>query len=413
MNVWLIKDGENLPIQPDARRMRTWMLADELRRQGHETTWWASTHSHQRKTLLFDSDREIDVASGFRLKLLFAGSYRNNRSFGRFLHHSRLAAKFRRLAPTLPRPDVVVSALPTVGLAYEAVAFAKPRGIPVIIDIRDPWPDILVDLAPPLLRIPARIALQPMDRKARASLAGTDSLVACSRGFLDWGLRKAGLARRPADRVFYLGKERPAADSHEDSEKIRSLRRMLEGKVVFCFVGSFGHVYELGLVCDAAASLERQGNRQVHFVLAGDGDQFDQVSARVKTLGNLTATGWLSASDANQLLRYSNVGLAPYRQMEGALPNKLFDYSAAGLPILASLEGEAAAILATHGAGVSYEPGDLETFVSHVKELAANGVIRERMARGSAAMFDREFLAEGIYPDYVRHVESVAHARAH
>ena len=64
MNVWLIKDGENLPIQPDARRMRTWMLADELVRQGHQVTWWSSTHSHQRKQLLFDRDRDPKDALG-------------------------------------------------------------------------------------------------------------------------------------------------------------------------------------------------------------------------------------------------------------------------------------------------------------------------------------------------------------
>jgi glycosyltransferase involved in cell wall biosynthesis len=413
MNVWLIKDGENLPIQPDARRMRTWMLAEELQRQGHETTWWASTHSHQRKTLLFNTDREIDVACGFHLKLLFAGGYRSNRSFGRLLHHARLAAKFRRLAPTQPKPDVIVSAFPTIGLAFEAVVFARPRGIPVVIDIRDPWPDILLELVPPVLRVPARIALHPLERKARASFVGSDSLVACSHGFLDWGLRKAGMARRPADRVFYLGKSRPARDSSGDSAKIQDLRRILTGKVVFCFVGSFGHVYELDLICDAAASFEREGNGQIHFVLAGDGEQFGQVSARAKTLGNLTAMGWLSASDADRLLCVADVGLAPYRQMAGAMPNKVFDYSAAGLPILSSLEGEFAEKLAKHGAGVSYSPGDLNAFISHVKTLAASASTRQSMAQESTALFDREFLAASIYSDYVRHVESVARARAH
>ncbi len=413
MNVWLIKDGETLPIQPDARRMRTWMLAEELLRQGHQVTWWASTHSHQRKQLLFDGDREIDVERGFRLKLMFAGAYGSNRSLSRLVHHSRLAVKFRRQARALLQPDVIVSAFPTIELAFEAVTFAKPRGIPVIVDIRDPWPDIFLDLAPPVLRAALRIALRPLERKARASFQGSDSLVACSHGFLNWGLRKAKLARRPADRVFYLGKIRPAAKTPGESAAIGELGRELSGKVVFCFVGSFGHVYELGLVCEAAASLERQGNRQIQFILAGDGQQFEQIRARVKTLGNVTVPGWLNASDANHLLAMSDVGLAPYRQMAGAVPNKVFDYSAAGLPILSSLEGEMAEKLAKHGAGLSYAPGDLQTFVSHVKTLAAGLDLRRMMAQRSTAMFDQEFLAANIYPDYVRHVECIARTRTH
>ncbi len=327
MNVWLVKDGENLPIQPDARRMRTWMLAEELLRHGHQVTWWASTHSHQRKALLFDEDCEVEVSRGFRLKLLYAGAYRKNRSLGRLLHHSRLAAKFRRLAPTLPRPDVIVSAFPTIELAYEAVAFAGARGIPVIIDIRDPWPDIMLDLAPPLLRAAGRIAVLPLERKARTSFARSDSLVACSRGFLDWGLRKAGIAQRDGDRVFYLGKAEGAPGNAGNSARIRELEQKLAGKVIFTFVGSFGHVYELELLCEAAELLKNKGNHQVHFVLAGDGEQFDRITARAKALDNVTVPGWLASADADRLLAISDVGLAPYRQMSGAMPNKIFDYS--------------------------------------------------------------------------------------
>lgn len=412
MNVWLLKDGENLPIQPDARRMRTWMLAEELVRQGHRVTWWASTHSHQRKSLLFDEDREIDVAPGFRLKLLFAGGYKSNKSLGRLLHHARLAARFRQQARALPAPDVIVSAFPTIELAYEAVAFAKPRGVPVIVDIRDPWPDTLLDHAPRILRGAARIALSSMESKAQASFAGCDSLVACSQGFLDWGLAKARMARRQGDGVFYIG-SMPAATRPQASPKVELLAKLLSGKLVCCFVGSFGHVYQLQLVCEAAAALQRQGMHRIHFVVAGDGQQYGVVSEAARSLENLTAPGWLAASDADHLLSISHVGLAPIRQMPGCVPNKIFEYSAAGLPILSSLEGETAEILSRHRAGLTYAPGDTNGFIAHITRLAEDEEFRREMAQNSAAMFEREFLATRIYGEYVRHVESVARARAH
>ncbi len=413
MNVWLIKDGENLPIQPDARRMRTWMLADELVRQGHEVTWWSSTHSHQRKVLLFDEDRVVDVAPGFRLNLLHAGGYRGNRSVRRLSHHSRLAAKFRRRAPASPRPDVIVSSFPTIELAFEAVSFAKSRGIPVIVDIRDPWPDTFADHAPRILRAAARIVLRPLERKAKTCLARSDSLVACSQGFLEWGLTKAGMERRPLDRVFYLGNARSAPKRTASSARIAELARRLSGKVVFCFVGSFGHVYELRLVCEAAEAIEGKDLRHVHFVLAGDGRQFAEVSFAARSLGNVTLTGWLGASDVDDLLAVSHVGLAPIRQMPGCVPNKIFEYSAAGLPILSSLEGETADILSKHRSGLSYAPGDLGTLVSLVTRLAEDGQLRREMAQNSSAMFEREFLAARIYNEYVRHVECIAHVKAH
>jgi glycosyltransferase involved in cell wall biosynthesis len=412
MNVWLIKDGENLPVQPDARKMRTWMLAEELVRRGHRVTWWSSTHSHQRKTLLSDADSEVDVAPGLRLKLLSAGAYRNNKSLRRLLHHARLAAKFRREAGRLGPPDVIVSAFPTIELAHEAVAFAKARGCPVIVDIRDPWPDTIVDHAPPALRTLARLALLPLETRARASFRDSDSLVACSQGFLDWGLRKAGMAKRPSDRVFYLGNS-PQPATIAPSAKVAELAQQLDGKTVFCFVGSFGHAYELGLVCDAARSLERRGLDKIHVVLAGDGEQFASVSRAAKELRNLSAPGWLTAGDADHLLRLAHVGLAPIRQTPGCVPNKIFEYSAAGLPILSSLVGETEDILSRNGAGLTYAPGDAEAFLSHIVRLGEDEQVRSQMARNSATMFKREFLATRIYGEYVLHVESIAQARPH
>ncbi|MEX0734736.1 MAG: glycosyltransferase family 4 protein [Steroidobacteraceae bacterium] len=413
MNIWLLKDGENLPIQPDARRMRTWMLAEALAARGHAVTWWASTHSHQHKKLFFDADRDVDVTPRFQLKLLHAGSYRGNKSIGRLLHHARLGAKFRRLAPSLPAPDVIVSAFPTIELAFEAVEFAKPRGIPAIVDIRDPWPDSLVDHAPNALRAAARIAIHPLEHKTKSAFRGADSLVACSQGFLEWGLNKMGMVRRSHDRVFYIGGARPPVKASGDPGRIDQLAERLAGKVIFCFVGSFGHVYRLRLVCEAAAILERKGLREAHFVLAGDGQQYDAVAEAAKALGNLTVTGWLSATETDRLMSFSQVGLAPIRQMPGCVPNKIFEYSAAGLPILSSLEGETAEILTRHGAGLTYSPDDREAFLSLVSRLATNERLRHEMAQNSASMFEREFQAVRIYDEYVRHVESIARARPH
>jgi len=69
--------------------------------------------------------------------------------------------------------------------------------------------------------------------------------------------------------------------------------------------------------------------------------------------------------------------------------------------------------LVCHGAGLSYAPGDLDTFVDHVVKLAGDTGLRREMSRGSGAMFEKEFLASSIYPHYISHVESVARGPAH
>lgn len=406
MNVWLLKDGEYLPVQAGARKMRTWLLAEALDMRGHQVTWWSSTHSHQRKSLLFDSDRDLDVAPGFRLKLLHAGAYRSNRSLQRLAHHAHLAAKFRRAAARESPPDAIVAAFPTIEFAHAAVSYAREQGVPAIVDIRDPWPDTMLDHVPPALRPLGRIALMPLQAQARACIRGSTSLVACSQGFLDWGLGKAGMARRPADRVFYLGN--PGRESRAIcSPKIAGLAARLEGKIIACFVGSFGHVYELNLVCEAARALAQRGEARVHFVIAGEGEQAARVAAAAQDLPNLEAPGWLSAEEADDLMRISHVGLAPIRQNPGCVPNKIFEYAAAGLPILSSLEGETAGILARYASGLTYAPGDKAAFLEDLERLTDQEAFRRELSGNASAMFEHEFKASNVYGEYARHVESV------
>jgi glycosyltransferase involved in cell wall biosynthesis len=191
------------------------------------------------------------------------------------------------------------------------------------------------------------------------------------------------------------------------------LAKRLEGKVVVSFVGSFGHVYELGLVCEAAKALEGEGIDRLHFVLAGDGEQAKAVAVAAGSLGNLSAPGWLTAGEADHLLRMSHVGLAPIRQNPGCVPNKIFEYAAAGLPILSSLEGETAGILSRYGSGITYPPGEIAALVDALKRLAGDAALRRELAGNAAAMFQREFLASRIYGAYADHVETLARTAAH
>jgi glycosyltransferase involved in cell wall biosynthesis len=187
MQVWLIKDGENLPVQPGVRSMRMWMLADALVKRGHSVLWWSSTFSHQRKTLLYNQDIEVEVKPQFKLKLVYVGGYKNNISLQRYRHHLRLAQKFSQQAKKLLLPDIIICAFPIIDLAYEVVAYAQTNNIPVIVDIRDLWPDIFIEKSPRILQGLVKIIFSKAFWKTRKLLQSANGLVAVSRGYLNWG----------------------------------------------------------------------------------------------------------------------------------------------------------------------------------------------------------------------------------
>jgi glycosyltransferase involved in cell wall biosynthesis len=404
MRIWVIKDGELLPFQADGRLMRTGMLARELVARGHDVTWWSTTFSHQHKRLLRERGTDIEMAARYRVRLLHAGLYRRNVSVTRYLHHWRAGVEFRRQARIPPPPDVIVTAFPTIDLAFEAVRYGRSRGVPVIVDVRDPWPDVFVQKSRRAIRPLIRIGCAPAYHRARYALRHASSIVATSHGYLRWaqrhGARNVDLAN-----VFYIGSPRLSAPADRKSGEQDAAP---DRPVTVTYIGSFGESYELSLICDAAGHLH--DNPKVKFVIAGDGQQRSFLENRIGTLSNVTLLPWQDAVGARRLLESSDVGLVPCVSARDTMPNKAFEYLAAGLPLLSSLEGEMETLLEQSQAGLSYRCGDASDLVRQLRRLLDDGT-RKQMASNASALFDQRCAADDIYRKYAEHVENIASAK--
>lgn len=410
MLIWVLKDGEHLPVQADLRKMRTGMLADALAGRGHSVVWWSSTFSHQRKMSLYKKDTEVAAGLGVRLRLLHAGTYGRNVSLARYLHHRTLARRFRVAARAAEHPHVIVTAFPPIELAREAVRFGREHGIPTVLDVRDLWPDTFLEQSPAVLRPFARLLLRGDFNRTREAMASATSLVAISEGCLTWGLRHAGRMPGPLDRIFHTGYPDALVGGPPSkvTQAIEELRKRCSGKTVFTFVGTFGKSYQLALVCDVARRLAQEEVGGVHFVLVGDGEQTPGITRAARTLPNTTLLGWLDQHQIREVLRLTGVGLVPVRSVPDAMPNKVFEFLAAGVPVLSSVTGEMARILAEADAGLSYPPGDADALEHLVRGLAVDAHGRARMGQNARELFRRRFGAAAIYGDYAAHVEEVA-----
>ena len=205
MLIWLVTIGEPLPTDgPGERLLRTGILAEQLVRHGHDVVWWTSTFDHVRKRHRCGGDQHICVSDRHHLWLLHANSYSSNVSLVRVANHRRIARSFRRLAPSEPRPDVIVCSWPTVELCVESVQLGRAWGVPVVLDVRDLWPDTIADLAPRQLRPAARLTLQGGYRQARYAASRATAIAGITREYVDWGLAYAGRCARVSTVTFHL-----------------------------------------------------------------------------------------------------------------------------------------------------------------------------------------------------------------
>lgn len=352
MTVWIQNPFDNLPGE-GFRKMRYALMAEAFVRAGHDVVVWTSDFSHATKRRRAPTG---EPSRGIVVKLVATPPYFRNVSLRRVASHMTYARRFLREAlraveEGMPRPELVVASFPTISAAAASVKLARLLDAVVVVDVQDAWPETFERILP-------RWALSPLRAKARRIFREADLVT----GVCD---RYRELTGRDDYYRAYLGIELGARPEPPRSKS---------GRKRIAYVGGVGRTYDLDTVRKSAESLG------MDFAIAG-GDNY---------LGRKELEAFLADSD---------VGVIP---MSGdswvGLPNKLFDYAKAGLPVVSSLGGETAALLKKYGCGATYREGD----AASLAEAVGAALRCEPLA--SRRMCEAEFSAVSIYDDYVKAV---------
>lgn len=418
MRVWLINSSEPVPTDPgNVRLRRMGLLADVLVERGHDVLWWTSTFLHSLKRHRCPQSTRVKVRDRYHVQMLHTPAYRRNISLARIRNHRVLGREFARRCPQEPRPDLVLCSFPTLELSAEAVRYGQENGVPVVLDIRDLWPDIFLDYAPRWSRPLARLALRPMFAAARRACAGATAITGHAPAFVDWGLATGRRRRTPLDRHFPYGYQPFVPD-----EKTTALAEQFWHEhqlssdpetLVVCFIGQIGHQFDLAAVVEASRRL--RGRRRVQFVLCGVGMRLDVLRRLAADCArDVLLPGWVDAPQIWRLLYRADLALAPYvarADFEASLPNKAIEYLSGGLPILTSLSrGTLVDLLTEHNCGLSYG-GDPGRLAETIESLADDPERRQRMADNARKLFEERFTARKVYGEMATWLEQIMASR--
>lgn len=412
MHIWAVTVGEPLPTDPGTPRLlRTGILLEELVKRGHGVVWWTSTFDHVRKTHRFDRDTTLTTDAGYRMILLHSTGYRSNVSLRRLADHRGIARAFVRLAQTETKPDIVLCSFPTIELAVAAVAYGRRAGIPVVLDVRDLWPDVFLDEVPPWTRWLARGCLAPLFRATRRACCAATAITGVTSGFVDWGVARAGRAKSTLDVDFPMGYTEKIPDENAVVQAREYWRKRIPPDAfVVCFVGTMGRQFDLDTVIHAARRLRSDG-RPFFFVLCGSGDAFNRYQRCAGDCPNVLFPGWVQAAEIWTLMRRASLGLAPYVNTENFilnLPNKPIEYLSAGLPLLSSLGGVVEELISSHDCGMTYRHGDVEDLIGKLDDLYDHPERLKTMASNALGLFQERFTAGRAYGSMATHLEKIA-----
>jgi len=385
MHVLLIHQAFASVDEPGGTRHHE--IARYLVAQGHRVTVITGTRSYMTDSVQEQAARGGSTPDAYGVDIIRCRSYESwHRSFfRRLLSFLSFMAASTRAGLWVDGVDVVWGTSPPIFQAVSAWLVARLRRASFLLEIRDLWPEFAV--ATGVLKQPVLIAMSTWLEGFLYRHA--DKLVVNSPGFIEPVMNRSGRAPE----VIPNGVDPSMFSPEADGRAFRKSNQIESGFVVL-YAGAHGLSNDLGVLLDAAEKLREHSD--IQFVLLGDGKEKPSLMADAQGRGleNVRFLASLPKNQMRQALAAASACVAilkPIQAYKTTYPNKVFDYMAAGRPVLLAIDGVIRDLVEGAGAGVFVPPGDPEAMADAIRKLQADPKLAGDMGRRGREAVEREF----------------------
>ncbi|MEV1154540.1 glycosyltransferase family 4 protein [Micromonospora chokoriensis] len=292
--------------------------------------------------------------------------------------------------------DVVLATSTPLTIAIPAIYSARRRRVPMVLEIRDVWPEVPIALG--ALRSPlSRYAAQRLERFAYQNAR---QVIALSPGMADSIRRRfpkvpVTVVPNACDRSLFATAEAAGA-------RLRAELAWLGDRPLVLYAGTLGYVNHVEYLVRVAAAARKLWPA-LRFAVIGDGPEKAHVRSVASELGvlgqNFVMFDPLPKSDVVAFFGASTLAISTVRDepvLHANSANKVFDTWAAGRPVAINHEGWIADTIRESGAGVVLPATDHDQaarmLVAFVTDPARVSAARQAAQTVAQTRFDRDLL---------------------
>ena len=278
--------------------------------------------------------------------------------------------------------DIVFTESPPLFLAVSGWLLARLKKARWVLNVSDLWPDS------------AKYIGMLSDRSLIYRVLEAMAHFLYRRTWLVTGQSKeivAEIERQvPSVKSYHLsnGVDLAAFDPRMRSEGIRN-RLLKNGEIGFVYAGLHGFFQGLDQILIAAEKLKAE---PIRFILVGDGPEKERLVATSKVLGlrNVTFLPSMAHDEIPSMLASMDAALISLKSsILGAVPSKIYEAMASGIPVLLVANGEARDIVTEASAGVAAAPGDAERLAAVIREMSSKPEWRRKMGQAGRIAVER------------------------
>lgn len=343
MNIWIVN---HYAIPPSMGGLvRHYYFSKYLQKKGHTVRILTSSKIHNTDiNMITDKalykEKKID---GVEYTFVRSRNYKGN-GIDRIINMIdfpfkvwRCMSKFAKLE----KPDVIYTSSPDLLVAFSALLFSKKKRVASLVEVRDLWPESIVEYSGMSRK---NLIIQVLYQLEKLIYVWADRLIFTFPGGKDYIRDKRWEKKIDLNKVGYINNGVDLEEFNINREMYKWKDPDLEEDNIFkiVYVGSVRLVNHLGDVIEAAALLKKRNIANIKILVFGDGTERAILEKKCKE-ENLPVSfkGRVEKKYIPYILSCANLNLINVKKNNlvryGCSWNKLFDYIAAGKPILSNL----------------------------------------------------------------------------
>ena len=284
--------------------------------------------------------------------------------------------------------DLVWGTSPPIFQGLTAWLLARLKRVPFLFEVRDLWPTFAIAVG--VLKNPALIKLSTWLEGFLYRHA--DRVMVNSPGFeshvKERGARLVELVPNSAD---------PGMFNPANKGLLFRSANHLEDRFVVLYAGAHGLSNDLGVVVEAARLLQEEMEpARITVVLLGDGKEKPALQKRAAELKltNLLFLPPVPKTGMADAVAGADACLAILKPIEAyktTYPNKVFDYMAAGRPVILAIDGSIRQVVEAAQCGIFSRPGNPSEIAQAIRRLSSDNQVARAMGLRGRKYLEEHF----------------------
>jgi len=278
----------------------------------------------------------------------------------------------RILKRDYPEPDLFFIGDSPILFYYPSFWYCRKRRIPYVVDQMDLWPELIVNMFPRQIQPIINLFCTPIYLVRRIVFDNCSGFMSLAKMYLNVPKSISKRLSKIPNAVIYNGIDVDdfrlkmlIIDDYIDS----AVGVKNKDEIWFIFAGTLGPSYDLRTFLNGFVNLS---NDKCKLIIAGDGSEKRYVEDFIfnNKLDNVNYIGIVSKEALPYLYSKCDIGLNSYGYYSNVeMSDKFYDYTAAGLAILNSLDGEVKDFVDKYKLGCNYIAGDINSFRNALETL--------------------------------------------